>query len=227
MIAISHEGPLDIVTLQGPKRNALSLAMMRELIAALTACTGRVVILAAGGPAFCAGHDLTEITGCTAPAAEEIFTLCTDLMLTIQAISRPVIAAVQGVATAAGCQLVATCDLAIAAEEAWVATPGVQLGLFCSTPMVALTRAIGRKRAMEMLLTARPVDARTAAEWGLVNRVVRQAELAVAVRELALTIAAGSEYTVSLGKPAVYEQVDLPVAPAHDYASRALVGNPL
>ena len=156
MIRVSSEGLLDVVTMAGPRRNALSLAMMRALIEALRGCQGRVVILAADGPVFSAGHDLNELVGCSAAQAEEVFEVCADLMAAVQNIRPPVIARVQGVATAAGCQLVATCDLAIASEDAWFAAPGVRIGLFCSTPMVALTRAIGRKRAMEMLLTAPP-----------------------------------------------------------------------
>jgi enoyl-CoA hydratase/carnithine racemase len=146
-------------------------------------------------------------------------------METVQSIRQPVIAQVQGVATAAGCQLVATCDLAIAAEEAWFATPGVKIGLFCSTPMVALTRAIGRKRAMEMLLTARPVPAREAAEWGLINRAVPAAALAESVRELALAVAAGSDYTVSLGKRAFYEQIEMPQEAAYQFARSVMERN--
>src|SRR4029077_20004769 len=133
--------------------------------------------VAAGGPAFCSGHDLREMTGLGTEAYEEIFSVCTEMMTKIQTVPQPVIAEVQGIATAAGCQLVATCDLAIASEKASFATPGVRIGLFCTTPMVALTRAIGRKRAMEMLLTGQPVDAATAAEWGLVNRVAPAEEL--------------------------------------------------
>lgn len=225
MIRIEQDGEIDIITLAGPKRNALSLAMMRSLLPALQSATGRVVILAADGPVFCAGHDLNELTGCSAPQAEEIFSVCTQLMHAIQTIPRPVIASVQGVATAAGCQLVATCDLAIAAEDAWFATPGVRIGLFCSTPMVALTRAIGRKRAMEMLLTAKPVDARTAADWGLINRAVPAAELSTAVRDLARSIAEAAVYTVSLGKRAFYEQIDLPRDAAYAHMSRTMTEN--
>ena len=152
------------------RRNALSLELMRELIGCLTDIgiqrDTRAVILAAEGKAFCAGHDLSEMTGRNVNHYRELFDVCTVLMQTIQTIPQPVIARVQGIATAAGCQLVATCDLAIASEEAAFATPGVRIGLFCTTPMVALTRAIGRKRAMEMLLTGRLIDARTAEGWG-------------------------------------------------------------
>jgi enoyl-CoA hydratase/carnithine racemase len=227
MIQVTAEGVIDVVTMAGPRRNALSLAMMRSLIGALRGCSGRVVVLAADGPVFSAGHDLNELAGCSASQAEEVFRVCTELMETVQSIRQPVIAQVQGVATAAGCQLVASCDLAIASEEAWFATPGVKIGLFCSTPMVALTRAIGRKRALEMLLTARQVSAQEAAEWGLVNRAVAPGALRTAVRELALLVASGSDYTVSLGKRAFYEQIDMPQAEAYQFARDVMERNAL
>lgn len=227
MIQVAAAGAVDVVTMAGPRRNALSLAMMRGLMDALRECRGRVVVLAAEGPAFSAGHDLNEMIGCSAAEAEEIFAVCTELMDTVQSIRQPVIAQVQGVATAAGCQLVAACDLAIAAEDAWFATPGVRIGLFCSTPMVALTRAIGRKRAMEMLLTARPVPAREAADWGLINRAVPAASLASTVQELALRIAEGAESTVSLGKRAFYEQIDMPQGDAYRFARAVMQQNAL
>lgn len=225
MIRVATDGVVDTVTLAGPRRNALSVAMMRALIRALRGCAGRVIVLAAEGPVFSAGHDLNEMVGCTAAQAEEVFAVCTELMDAVQGARQPVIAAVQGVATAAGCQLVATCDLALASEEAWFATPGVKIGLFCSTPMVALARAIGRKRAMEMLLTARQVPAREAAEWGLVNRVVPAAELAGAVRELAGQIATHSGYTVGLGKRAFYEQIEMPQGDAYRFARGVMEAN--
>ena len=185
------------VTLDRPqKRNALSLAVMRELRGVLetigTDRRIRAVILRAHGPAFSAGHDLRELLARSADEYAEIFTECIALMDTIQSIPQPVIAEVAGVATAAGCQLVAGCDLAVAGEEATFATPGVKIGLFCTTPMVALTRAIGRKRALEMLLTGEPIDARTAADWGLINRVVPARDLASATRALAARIAAAA-----------------------------------
>lgn len=227
MIRVAAEAIVDVVTMAGPRRNALSLAMMRSLIDALRGCAGRVVVLAAEGPVFSAGHDLNEMVDCSAAQAEEVFGVCTELMSVVQSIPQPVIAQVQGVATAAGCQLVASCDLAIASEEAWFATPGVRIGLFCSTPMVALTRAIGRKRAMEMLLTGRQVPAREAAEWGLVNRVVSPESLEGAVRELAFLVASGSEYTVSLGKRAFYEQIDMPQEEAYRFARGVMERNAL
>jgi enoyl-CoA hydratase/carnithine racemase len=225
VIRVASEGEIDELTLAGPRRNALSLAMMRSLMEALRNCRGRVVVLAAEGPAFSAGHDLTEMAGCTAEQAEEVFRVCTELMDTVQAIRQPVIAQVQGVATAAGCQLVAACDLAVASEEAWFATPGVKIGLFCSTPMVALTRAIGRKRAMEMLLTARAVWAREAADWGLINRAVPAGELAGAVRQLAEQVAAGAGETVAIGKRAFYEQIEMDQAEAYRYARGVMERN--
>jgi enoyl-CoA hydratase/carnithine racemase len=181
-IQIAHEGSVAILTLNRPeRRNALSLELMLDLIAALDRIGRerelRAVILAAAGKVFSSGHDLTQMTGRDINEYRRIFDVCTELMEKIQAIPQPVIAEVQGIATAAGCQLVAACDLAVAAEEARFATPGVRIGLFCTTPMVALTRAIGRKRAMQMLLTGEFVDAATAAEWGLVNQVVPAAEL--------------------------------------------------
>jgi len=227
VIRVAAQGVVDVVTLAGPRRNALSLHMMRAIIDALRGCAGRVVILAADGPVFSAGHDLNEMVGCSAAQAEEVFGVCTELMSTVQSIRQPVIAQVQGVATAAGCQLVAACDLAIAAEDAWFATPGVKIGLFCSTPMVALTRAIGRKRAMEMLLTARPVGAREAAEWGLINRAVPAADLESAVRALAESIASASDYTVSLGKRAFYEQIEMPQDEAYRFARSVMEQNAL
>jgi enoyl-CoA hydratase/carnithine racemase len=178
----SCEANVAIVTLNRPeRRNALSLALMTELIECLDSISQnaaiRAVILAASGKVFSAGHDLSEMTGRNVGDYRRIFDVCTQLMTKIQSIPQPVIAEVQGVATAAGCQLAATCDLAIASEDAAFATPGVRIGLFCSTPMVAVSRAIGRKRAMEMLLTGDLIDARTAAEWGLVNRVVASSRI--------------------------------------------------
>ncbi len=225
MIRVESDGIVDVVTMAGPRRNALSLAMMRALISALSESKGRVVVLAAEGPAFSAGHDLNEMVDCSAEKAREVFAVCTELMEAVQSIPQPVIAQVQGVATAAGCQLVASCDLAVASEDAWFATPGVKIGLFCSTPMVALTRAIGRKRAMEMLLTARPVSAREAAEWGLVNRVVAGSALAASARELADSVASASPFTVSLGKRAFYEQIDLPQDEAYRFARGVMERN--
>lgn len=226
------DGWLGILTLNHPaRRNALSLGLMRELIDGLASFgrdkSIRAVILAANGKAFSSGHDLSEMTGRTVSDYREIFSVCTTLMETVQAIPQPVIAQVQGIATAAGCQLVATCDLAIASEEASFATPGVRIGLFCTTPMVALTRAIGRKRAMEMLLTGTPVDASTAAAWGLVNRVTPAADLAAETRSLAARIAEASGFTVALGKSAYYAQIDLDQSKAYAYAKEVMTLNAL
>jgi enoyl-CoA hydratase/carnithine racemase len=167
------------------------------------------------------------MTGRNVSEYREIFDVCSELMQKIQAIPQPVIAEVQGIATAAGCQLVASCDLAVAAEEAAFATPGVKIGLFCTTPMVALTRAIGRKRAMQMLLTGEMVDARTAAEWGLVNQVVPREELAATTRRLAERVAAASSLVVSIGKQAFYSQIDLDQPKAYAYAKEVMTMNAL
>ena len=226
------DGWLGILTLNHPaRRNALSLGLMRELIDGLASFgrdkSIRAVILAANGKAFSSGHDLSEMTGRTVNDYREIFSVCTTLMETVQAIPQPVIAQVQGIATAAGCLLVATCDLAVASEEAAFATPGVRIGLFCTTPMVALTRAIGRKRAMEMLLTGTPVDAPTAAAWGLVNHVTPAADLAAETRSLAARIAEASGFTVALGKSAYYAQIDLDQSKAYAYAKEVMTLNAL
>jgi enoyl-CoA hydratase/carnithine racemase len=187
----------------------------------------RAVILAANGKAFSSGHDLSEMVGRTVNDYRRIFDVCTELMTKIQSIPQPVIAQVQGIATAAGCQLVATCDLAIASEEAKFATPGVKIGLFCTTPMVALSRAVGRKRAMEMLLTGKLVDAATASEWGLVNRVVPADQLESETRRLACQIAEASGFTVGLGKQAYYTQIDLDQPKAYAYAKEVMTLNSL
>jgi enoyl-CoA hydratase/carnithine racemase len=228
----SIEGQLGIITLNRPeRRNALSLELMLELISSLDEFAAepdvRAIILAASGKVFSSGHDLSEMVGRTVSDYRRLFDVCTELMAKIQSIPQPVIAQVQGVATAAGCQLVATCDLAIASDQAAFATPGVKIGLFCTTPMVALSRAVGRKRAMEMLLTGKLVDAPTAAEWGLINRVVPAAELESATRELACGIAAASSFTVALGKQAYYAQIDLDQPKAYAYAKEVMTVNSL
>jgi enoyl-CoA hydratase/carnithine racemase len=228
----STEGQLAIVTLHRPeRRNALSLELMLELIRCLDDFASesqvRAIILAAAGKVFSSGHDLSEMVGRTVGEYRRVFDVCTELMVKIQSIPQPVIAQVQGVATAAGCQLVATCDLAIASDQAAFATPGVKIGLFCTTPMVALSRAVGRKRAMEMLLTGKLVDAATAAEWGLINRVVTAAQLESATRELALKIAEASSFTVALGKQAYYAQIDLDQSQAYAYAKEVMTVNSL
>jgi len=219
------------LTLNRPHaRNALSMALMAELLAALDALakdeTAKVVVLAGAGPAFCAGHDLKELrAGADRAAHRAVFQRCSELMLAITRLPKPVIARVHGIATAAGCQLVATCDLAVAADDARFATPGVNIGLFCSTPMVALSRAVGRKPALEMLLTGEAVGAARAAEIGLVNRVVPAARLDAAVAELAATIAAKSPLVLAIGKEAFYEQIDLALADAYAYAGEVMATN--
>jgi enoyl-CoA hydratase/carnithine racemase len=229
-LTVEREGPLCVITLNRPqRRNALSLGLMTELIDCLDSVGRdreiRVVILAASGPAFCSGHDLGETIGRDVGAYRTLFDVCTALMEKLQSIPQPVIAEVHGIATAAGCQLVATCDLAIASDQATFATPGVRIGLFCTTPMVALTRAIGRKRAMEMLLTGKPIDAPTAAEWGLVNRAVPAGELKAETRKLACRIAEASGLTVAIGKQAFYTQIDLDQPKAYGYAKEVMSMN--
>jgi enoyl-CoA hydratase/carnithine racemase len=185
----------------------------------------RVVILAAAGKVYSSGHDLTELVGRDINDYRRIFDVCAELMTKIQSIPQPVIAEVQGPATAAGCQLVATCDLAVAAEDAWFATPGVKIGLFCTTPMVALSRAVGRKRALQMLLTGDPIDAETAAEYGLVNSVVPAGELRAETRKLAGSIVEASPITLAIGKQAFYAQIDLDQAKAYAYAKEIMSMN--
>jgi enoyl-CoA hydratase/carnithine racemase len=220
------------VTLNRPeKRNALSLEVMQELIAAFTAIgadrSAKVAVLRGIGPVFSAGHDLREMLERSVEEYRTVFDTCVRLMETLQAIPQPVIAEIAGIATAAGCQLVATCDLAIASSDAKFATPGVKIGLFCTTPMVALTRAIGRKRAMEMLLTGEMIDAHTAAEWGLINHVVAPADLAPAVQALARRIASSATFVVGLGKAAFYAQIDLDQPKAYAYAKEVMSMNAL
>ncbi len=224
-------GGVSTLTLNRPSaRNALSLALMADLHAGLDAidadATVRVVVIAGAGPAFCAGHDLRELRGIAQGAAHRaLFAACSSLMLRITTLRCPVIAQVQGIATAAGCQLVATCDLAVAAQTARFATPGVNIGLFCSTPMVALTRAVGRKAAMAMLLTGEMADAPEALRLGLVNRVVPDDDLATATASLAAGIAAKSSKTIAIGKQAFYRQAEMGLAEAYEYASGVMVHN--
>ena len=228
----STEGPLGIVTLNRPeRRNALSLELMLELIHCLDEFRAggniHAIILAAAGKAFSSGHDLTELVDRTISDYRRIFDVCSELMQKIQNIPQPVIAQVQGIATAAGCQLVASCDLAIASDDATFATPGVKIGLFCTTPMVALSRAVGRKRALEMLLTGQSVDARTAAEWGLINRAVPAADLHAETRALACRVAESSSLTIAIGKQAFYSQIDLDQPKAYAYAKEVMTMNAL
>ncbi len=231
-ILVDREQSIATVTMNRPeRRNALSLAHMEELIAAFRDLgrdgAVRTVILAGNGPVFSAGHDLREMLARDMNDYRRLFDVCTELMAVVQSIPQPVIARVHGMATAAGCQLVATCDMAVASEEARFATPGVKIGLFCTTPMVALSRAVGRKRAMEMLMTGTPIDARTAAEWGLVNRVVPAGQLDAETRALANQIAEASSLVVGLGKQAFYAQIDLDQPKAYAYAKEVMSMNAL
>lgn len=230
MFSIETDGPVARITLANPqRRNALSLELMVALTEALHKLGERtdigVVVIAAEGPAFSAGHDLSEMVDRDAPFYDELFEACTELMDAVHAAPQPVIAEVAGVATAAGCQLVAACDLAVASTEATFATPGVRIGLFCSTPMVPISRAVGRKRAMEMLLTGEPIDASTAAEWGLVNRVVPPDELRAAVDELAARITRFSDHTIAIGKQAFYRQLDCGEPEAYELTKQVMAAN--
>lgn len=237
-VRVAHHGAIALLTLaQGKRRNPLSSGMIAALHAAIREAGAdnsvRVVVIAADGPAFSAGHDLAEIAAArSAPDKgraffETLMADCAALMLAIQACPKPVIAAVEGIATAAGCQLVATCDLAIAGEAAGFATPGVHIGLFCSTPMVALSRNTAPKHAMEMLLTGDVHDAGMAFRFGLVNRVVPMGEALPAALALAGQIAAKPPATLRIGKQAFYAQGEMPVAEAYAYASRVMVENML
>jgi enoyl-CoA hydratase/carnithine racemase len=220
-LLVSTSEPAARITLNRPdKRNALSLELMHELIEALGSASAhpetRVIVIDAAGPAFSAGHDLSEMIGPEEAFLDELFATCTRLMETIHELPQPVIAKVHAIATAAGCQLVAACDLAVAADTARFATPGVKIGLFCSTPMVPVSRAVGRKRAMQMLLTGEPIGAATALDWGLVNQVVPSDQLDEAVEGLIEAIARSSAYTVALGKRTFYDQVDRAESDAYE-----------
>jgi enoyl-CoA hydratase/carnithine racemase len=221
------------LTLNRPQaRNALSVDLMTALERALDAIAGdasvRVVVIGGAGPAFCAGHDLREIRHNPGRQSyEALFAQCSRLMTMIVRLPKPVIARVHGIATAAGCQFVASCDLAVAAETARFATPGVNIGLFCSTPTVALSRAVGRKAAMEMLLTGELVDAAEAKALGLINRVVPDAELDAAVAGLAAQIAGKSPLTLAIGKEAFYRQAEMTLDDAYGYASEVMTRNML
>jgi enoyl-CoA hydratase/carnithine racemase len=231
LVEAAEDGVAVVTLNRADKRNALSLEVMRELIAAFDAIgadrTIKVVILRGIGPAFSAGHDLREMLERSIAEYRVVFDTCVRLMEKIQAIPQPVIAEIAGIATAAGCQLVATCDLAVASSAARFATPGVKIGLFCTTPMVALTRAIGRKRAMEMLLTGEMIDAATAADWGLINRVVEPEQLEAASLALARRIASAAGAVVAGGKAAFYTQIDLQQPAAYAYAKEAMSQNAL
>lgn len=229
-LLVGVEPPSARITLNRPeKRNALSLALMEELIAVLEEVAAqpevRAIVIEGAGPAFSAGHDLGEMVGRDAAFYEELFDVCMVVMETIHRLPQPVIAKVHGIATAAGCQLVAACDLAVAAEGTRFATPGVKIGLFCSTPMVPISRAIGRKRALELLLTGEPIDAEIAREWGLVNRVVTADALEEAVAELVAKVASSSPLTVRIGKEAFYQQIELDEHGAYEFTRGVMAAN--
>ena len=231
-------GDIAVLTLNRPQvRNSMSLAMLAALSETFSAIAGdrrlRAVVIAANGPAFCAGHDLKEVTARRADPDRgrafftEIMQACAGVTQQIVRLPQPVIAAVQGTATAAGCQLVASCDLAVASAAATFATPGVDIGLFCSTPMVALSRNVGRKHAMEMLLTGDLIPAEDARRIGLVNRVVPPGTERQEAIALARQIAAKSSYVVKLGKEAFYRQLEMGLAEAYEYTARVMVENML
>jgi enoyl-CoA hydratase/carnithine racemase len=229
-IHFERDGRTAHVTMNRPsRRNALSLGHMQEL----TSCFREigeskefsVVILRGEGPAFCAGHDLSEMVGRDPDFYRHVFDVCCELMETIQGIPQPVIAQVHATATAAGCQLAATCDLVVASEEARFATPGVRIGLFCSTPMVALSRAVGQKKSMEMLLTGEFVPAEEAFAYGLVNRVVAAEDLEAETRALAEKISEASPLVVGVGKQAFYRQLEMPTQQAYAYTKEVMSFN--
>ena len=232
-LVLRHDdGGVTTLTMNRPQaRNALSQGMLRALLDAFIEVSTdeavRVVILAGTGPGFCAGHDLKEIKAqnYSRNYTEQLFADCAELMQTIIRLPKPVIAQVHGIATAAGSQLVASCDLAISSEEARYATPGVNIGLFCSTPMVALSRNLSNKHAMQMLLTGDLIDAQNAYRMGLVNEVVDAEELGTKTMELAQKIASKSPLTVAIGKEAYYRQAELPLSEAYDYTKAVLVRN--
>ena len=227
-VRLATEGRIATVTLARPeKRNALSLDMLQKVTKALESVPveAGVVVLDAEGRVFSAGHDLKEMIDRPGSFYDDLFETCGRMMNAIHAVPQPVIAKVQGVATAAGCQLVASCDLAIASEDAWFATPGVSIGLFCSTPMVPVSRAVGHKRAMQMLLTGDPISAETAVEWGLINRAVPADELDAAVDELAAKILSFAPQTIATGKTAYWRQADTPESAAYEITTPVMAGN--
>ncbi|CAB5154099.1 Enoyl-CoA hydratase (EC [Olavius algarvensis associated proteobacterium Delta 3] len=229
-IVHATDGPIGYLTLNNPgKINALSMGMIGEIIDALHTVaaddTVAVLVIKAAGKHFCAGHNLTEMIDGGMKDYKQIFDQCSEMMQLIHDIPQPVIAQVQGIATAAGCQLVAWCDLAVAEEGARFATPGVKIGLFCTTPMIAITRAIGRKAAMEMLLTGRYVPASEAKSLGLVNRVVPAGDLDTETEALARQVAEASSFVLGIGKQAFYAQIDMPDHRALRFATQTMVMN--
>jgi enoyl-CoA hydratase/carnithine racemase len=230
ILEVERADGVAVLTLNRPaQRNALSRELMHEVLAALDGVRDdsdvRAVVIAGRGPAFCAGHDLSEMVGCDPSFYRHLFDVCCELMETIQTIPQPVIAQVHGVATAAGCQLAATCDLIVASEDARFATPGVKIGLFCSTPMVALSRSVGQKKAMEMLLTGEFISAEEALAEGLVNKVVQAEELEAETRALAEKIAEASPLVVGVGKGAFYRQLEMPTEQAYAYTKEVMSFN--
>lgn len=232
-----QEGGVLRLTLNNPPANALSIALLDALMAELDRAAAdksiRVLVIAAHGKLFSAGHDLKEMTAHRADDDagkaffEKTMRLCADLMLKITRLPKPVIAEINGLATAAGCQLVASCDLAICTDTSTFCTPGVNIGLFCSTPMVAVTRAAHRKQAMEMLLTGETIDASTAKDFGIINRIVPKEYLTQVVMKYAATIASKSPATLRIGKEAFYRQLEMPLEEAYDYAASVMVSNML
>jgi enoyl-CoA hydratase/carnithine racemase len=225
-VTVTREAAITTVTLdRAEKRNALALDVMRELTAVLErvgASDARGVVIAARGPVFSAGHDFGDMAGASYDQTRELFDVCTRMMNTVQQIPQVVCAKVHALATAAGCQLVASCDLAVAADSAGFATPGGKGGLFCHTPMVAVARNVGRKRALEMAFTGDPITAATAAEWGLINRAVPDDELDAAVDDLLRRATRGSAASKALGKRALYAQVDMDQARAYEYTIQVM-----
>ena len=221
-ILLSTHNAITTITLNRPeKRNALALDVMQELIGALQTVAqseARGVILAANGPVFSAGHNFGDMAGASLDEARRLFAVCTDMMNAVQAMPQVVIAKVHALATAAGCQLVATCDLAIAVDTASFAIPGGKAGLFCHTPVVAVSRSMGRKRALEMALTGDAIDAATAADWGLINRAVPAEQLDAAVLDLIQRATRGSALSKASGKQGFYAQIDLPQVQAYSLA---------
>jgi enoyl-CoA hydratase/carnithine racemase len=227
-LLVEHQGPVARLVLNNPqRRNPLSLEMMTSLLEVLRGLPGdcRVVVISGAGPVFSAGHDLAEMVGADESSVRRLFDTCTAMMETVQEVPQPVIAKVHGVAAAAGCQLVAACDLAVATDTCRFSTPGVKIGLFCSTPMVPVSRAVGRKRALQMLLTGEQIDAATAVEWGLVNRAVPAEQLDAAVDELVAAILAASPAVISLGKRTFYEQIDVDQHSAYKRTGDVMVAN--
>lgn len=230
-LLVEREGAVMMLALNRPRSgNSLSIELIEKLQGTLDEAAGdasvHVIVIAARGNVFCSGHDLREVCADgTSRFSKHLATLCNRMMQTIQQIPQPVIASVQGVATAAGCQLVATCDLAVASRSARFGTPGVNIGTWCSTPMVALSRAVHRKHAMQLLLTGRLHDAEAALRMGLVNEVVEPGHLQEATRSLANEIAEKSPYAIALGKRAFYRQIELGISHAYEYASELAARN--